>query len=427
MKKSYQLKYGKNNIEYLFEEDTVLDLLQADEPQNSISQDNIIIDSLLNPIGTAPLVELVTAGETVCIVVPDLTRSWQRIDFYLPYVVQELNKGGVRDEDIILLLATGTHRAHTDDEKIKLVGKELAKRLKIIDHDCNDNNNLLFIGKTTYETPLYINRIALEADHLILTGGIIFHDMAGFGGGRKSILPGIAGYKTIMANHSLLLDEEKGGIKETIRGGVLTGNPLHEDMLEAASIVNPSFILNVIINSKGEIAAAVAGCYKKAHQTGCEIVKKRYGIEIPEQADLVIASSGGYPKDINLYQGSKALVNAAYAAKDDGYIILLAECIEGIGHNQVAEIFNNFTNAEERENYLKHNFTVSRYIGYLITLIAKKHNILLVSDLESKVLNNTGIVLFKNFEDALGFAIENLDNNYKSYLIPDAANVMPVF
>ncbi len=422
----YEMKYGSGYISFSLPEDNIKGIIESNEGDSKVEEE-VILDALNNPTGSPGLYEIVKPGEKVCIVISDITRSWQKMDKYLPYLVDELNRAGVKDRDITFLAATGSHRGQTEEEKGILLGEKLAGRFKVTDHDCKDEENLVYLGTTGYGTPVKVNKIAVESDHLILTGGIIFHDMAGWSGGRKSILPGIAGYESIMANHSLALKDEVGkGIRETVSGGNIKDNPLHEDMVEAAGFVKPSFIFNVIIDKRGKIASAVAGDYLEAHQAGRKIVSKYFGVDIRDRADLVIASSGGYPKDINLYQASKALVNASYAVKEGGYVILLAECREGIGHKEVEEIIMNFKTNSAREKYLRENFTISRYAGYLITSLIEKFNTILVSQMDEKMLKKTDITVVSSIESALEIVNQDLKAGSSIYLMPDAGSTMPV-
>lgn len=261
-----------------------------------------------------------------------------------------------------------------------------------------DKSNLVYIGTTSFNTPVKINKIAADCRHIILTGGIVFHDMAGFGGGRKSILPGISAYDTIMANHALSMNPHGHGCNPAVKTGVLRGNPFNDDMIEAAKLAKPSFLFNVLVNSEGKIYAAVAGNFITAHEKGCRILKDTDGAEIESQADLVIASCGGYPKDIDLYQASKALTNARGAAKPGATIMLVAECPEGLGHSEMEYIINNFKNNYEREKELKESYTVAKYTGYLICEIAEKYNVIIVSDLNSSNLKNCNFKFLKVFK-----------------------------
>lgn len=387
------------------------------------SEEDVILDSLRNPIASKQLKYIVKKGETVCIIISDITRVYQNMKKYLPYIIEELNFAGVNDDDIIFLSATGTHRMQNEEEHKKLLG-ELYNRFKCIDHNAYDEDNLLYIGTTSYKTPVYINKVALKYDHIIITGSIVFHDMAGYGGGRKSILPGISGYNTIMANHSLSLHEKVGyGPNPFTTIAKLEGNPMNEDMLEACDMVKPSFMFNVIVNSSGKIEHAVSGNYREAFQNGCEYLKKSEELAIKDLADVVIASSGGYPKDINLYQATKALSSAKEAVREGGDIILIARCNEGMGHSEMESIINDFPDNYSREIELRRAYTIAKFIGFLMCKISEKCTISLVSEIDETLFRKTNIRVYKDINDAISTV---LNKKGLVYIMPDAAAVLPI-
>jgi nickel-dependent lactate racemase len=296
----------------------------------------------------------------------------------------------------------------------------------VTDHDCRDEKNLVNIGTTSFGTPVIINKTAMEKDHLILTGAIVFHDLAGWGGGKKSILPGICSYESIMANHGLSLNSCIGeGINPNVRCGNIKDNPVHMDMLEAAALVKPSFLFNVIIDEQGNIGKAVAGDYLKAHEAGRHMVDEIDCVHIGEKADLVVVSAGGYPKDIDLYQASKALINAKEAVKEGGVIILLAECIEGFGGEEVQRMIEGFKDNYNREKALRESFSVAKYTGYLITEIAESFNVILVSSLNSRLLRNAGIQGAGSVQEALDIARQLKGDSMSVYFMPYGANTLP--
>ncbi len=311
-----ELKYGKDSVKFTLPKEDLLGVIDRNKWDLDKTEEEIIKESIENPICSAPLKELVHEGEKICIVIPDITRAWQRSSVYLPYIVEEIKKGGVKDEDIIFLSSTGTHRKQTEEEHKILIGEKLYNNYKVVDHISTKKEELVYVGKTSYNTPVMINKLALECDHLILTGAIIYHFLVGYSGGKKAILPGISSFQTVMANHALSLCGNLGdGENPNVRAGNIYENPIHNDMLEAASLIRPTFMFNVIIGPDGNIGAAVSGNYIKAHDKGREYVDKIDGVDIKEKADLVISTAGGFPKDINFYQSSKTIVNSREACK----------------------------------------------------------------------------------------------------------------
>ena len=198
------MHYGKTSFPVtLPEEDIAAELEPNAVELEQKPVPELVRDALAHPIDSKPLKELVKPGESVCIIISDVTRRWQSPETYIPIVVEELESAGIRDEDILILSATGTHRRQTPEEHMGLVTEAVYRRIRVEDHVCTDEDNLQMVGTTSYGTPVLLDKRALACDHIVLTGGVVYHFMAGFGGGRKSILPGIAGRETIMKNHNL--------------------------------------------------------------------------------------------------------------------------------------------------------------------------------------------------------------------------------
>jgi Uncharacterized conserved protein len=425
--KEIELKYGHSLMKASIGEENILQTIESNPFILEKTEDQIISDAIANPIGSMRLKDIVKSGETVCIIISDITRSWQKPYKYLHRIVDELNQGGVRDEDIIFLSALGTHRKQTREEHVKLLGESLSKRFQVYDHDCYDYDGMVYLGDTSHGTPVIVNKKAVECDRVIITGAIIYHFLVGWSGGKKSILPGISSYKSISANHSLSLNEGLGsGVRESIRSANIVGNPVHDDMLEAAAMVKPSFMFNVVMGPDGNIAGAVAGDYIKAHEAGRELVDKIDSVAIKQKSDIVIASAGGYPKDINLYQSIKTLMNAKDAVVDGGVIIMLSQCSEGIGEDpEVQKMILNYETLIEREKVLRADYSISRYVGYFFCETAEKYKLILVSDINPEILKKTKIRVVKTLEDALKAAYSEAGESATVNLMPHAANTLP--
>ena len=226
-------------------------------------------EALAHPIASPPLREAVKPGEKVCILVNDSTRK-ARTDLFLPLVLDELNRGGVADADVFLVFATGSHRRVTPDEMEALAGPRVAGQVAMYSHDCHDDGMLTFLGHTFRRTPVFINTRVVQADRRILTGSVVFHWFAGFGGGRKVMVPGVAGYETIRRNHALLL-------APGARIGVLDGNPVHEDLLEATRMVGADFLLNTVLDPDGDLWGVFAGELEAAHRAACDLARQPFG------------------------------------------------------------------------------------------------------------------------------------------------------
>lgn len=406
----------------------IQEVIEGNPKQDGRTEDQILDEALAHPIDSVRLSELVHPGERVCIVMPDITRSWQKTHVYLYKIVDELNAGGVKDRDIVFLSATGTHRRQTNEEHRRMLGEKLADRFKVIDHDCLDHQNHVYLGTTSFGTPVSIDRRALDCDHIVITGAIVYHFLPGWSGGKKSILPGIASYESIMHNHGLsLLPEFGAGIAPTVHSANIQQNPVHQDMLEAASFVKPLFLFNVVMGHNGEIAGAVAGNYLTAHTKGRELVDRLDSVHIRGRSDLVIATAGGYPKDINLYQGIKVLINAREAVRKHGTIILLVECSEGIGGDDgLYKIMTAFRNLDDRERYLRDAFSITKFVGYYFCSVAQQYHLILVTGLDSQPFQNTGILVVKTLREALALAQDTCEAGGSINVMPHGANTYPV-
>jgi nickel-dependent lactate racemase len=403
-----------------------LGVLRSREVPCAATEEEAIRKALENPIGSPRISEKVKPGEKICIVTCDLTRSWQHTHVYLPILVEEIKKAGVRDEDIFFLSGTGTHRSQTPEEFKILLGEELYKRHKIYNHESR-TAEMVDLGKTSYGTPIKLNKMAVDADHVILTGGIVYHFMSGWGGGRKGVLPGIAAYETVMANHAWALNPLPGKRRNWIcRCGNMEGNPIHLDMTETAAKLNPSFLLNVVMNGEGKIGWAVAGDWQKAHEAGAAIVDSVDRISIPEHADLVIASACGYPKDINLYQSAKTLFNAQEAVRLGGAIVILASCAEGYGNEEMQMMLQKYKNSDEREVELRREFTIAKYVGYCAGQAVENYDFHLVTDIDPKILVGTGIKISKTLDEALSKIYSAHGKDLTTWLMPQGANTLPV-
>jgi lactate racemase len=425
--KEINMKYGQGELKAFIEEKNLLEVIESNAFKQDKTEDEIISEALYNPIDSNRLKDIVHEGETVCIIISDITRSWQKPHKFLYKIVEELNAGGVKDENIIFLSAQGTHRKQTRQEHEILLGKKLSKRFEVYDHDCFDEESMVYLGYTSYGTPVIVNKRAIDCDHIVITGAIIYHFLVGWSGGKKSILPGISSFKTISHNHSLSLNEGLGsGTREKVCSGNIVENPIHDDMMQAAAMVKPSFMFNVIMGPDGNIAGAVAGNYMTAHEAGRRLVDNIDGVDIKRRADIVIASAGGAPKDINLYQSIKTLINAKEAVVDGGTIIVLAQCSEGIGEiKDIKDMILNFDNMLDREKDLREHYTISKFVGYFFCETGEKYKLILVSEINPVLLKNTKIILTKTLEDALKIAYEGENKNLTVNLMPHGASTLP--
>jgi nickel-dependent lactate racemase len=362
--------------------------------------------------------------ENVVIVTSDITR-YTGSEIYLPLLVDRLNRQGIADSDIEILIALGIHRKQTVHEHQKILGS-LYGRIRVIDHDCDDRSQLVNIGTTSSGIRVSISRRAVEADRLILTGTIGFHYFAGFGGGRKSVLPGIASREACMASHFAVLNPGKGSGKNPLATtGNLEGNPVHQAMLEGCAMAKPDFILNTVLTPDKQIIAAFAGDWREAHEAGCRFYREHFAFPLQEKADLVIASCGGFPKDINLIQAHKSMEYASQAIRDGGVMIILAECRDGFGN---ATFFNWFRhkNLVEFETALREDYEINGQTAYSILQKAQRFRIILVSQFPERQVEEMGMIPAHTLEGAMNIATGIMPSDWRAYLMPEAGSVLPV-
>lgn len=281
-------------------------------------------EALRQPISSPPLADLVQFGERVVVVHTDITRATPN-DRILPVLLDELESVGVVRKDITLLNGLGTHRRQTEAELRAMLGDNVVEKYRCLQHDCNSDADLVSLGVTSLGHPVRVNRFYLESDVRILTGFIEPHFFAGFSGGPKAILPSLAGAESVFTNHGLQMIAHP---KAT--WGVTEGNPIWMEMREVALRTNPTFLLNVALNTRREITGIFAGDMLAAHALGCAFVKDNAMARVDEPYDIVITTNSGYPLDQNLYQSVKGMSAANQVVREGGSIIIATACEDGL-------------------------------------------------------------------------------------------------
>lgn len=317
--------YGKEKLAYQFDEKELTGVLTShiEEYEPEMSGAELVKKAMENPIGSPKLCELARGKQKVTIIASDHTRPVPS-KIIIPEMLRQIREGNP-DADITILIATGCHRGTTKDELVNKFGPEIVAKEKIYIHDCDEREKLISIGTLPSGGDCEINTIAWEADLLVAEGFIEPHFFAGFSGGRKSVLPGVAGRTTVVSNHC-----SEFIAHPCARTGILEGNPIHTDMLWAAKQAKLAFIVNVVLNSEKEAINAVAGEVEQAHRKGTDFLFSLCGASAKE-ADVVITTNGGYPLDQNVYQAVKGMTAAEAIVRKDGVIIMLAACNDGIG------------------------------------------------------------------------------------------------
>ena len=369
------------------------------------------------PVGSKRLSEVALPESKVAIVVDDGTRKSPSDIMLLP-VLDELNLAEVKDENITVIFGCGTHRAVKPEEAVMLLGEEAFKRVNTICHDCKAQD-LVNIGTTKHGNKVMVNRIFAEANVRVLLGEVGFHYYAGYGGGRKSVLPAVAGEETIKFNHALMLNANA-------RTGVLEGNPVHEDMTEAAKLAKVDFIVNVVANGKGEIVKAFAGELEPVFQEAVKLVDEMFRVTVDRRADIAVVSCGGAPGDINLYQAYKAVDGALEVTKRGGVIILVAECPEGHGNQVFYDWMVRFPDLKSVEREIKRNFIFGGHKAYYLLKALQNHQIILVSSLPDYYASNIfKLKTARAVNDALNEAFNIAGKAARVWTIPQGNHTLP--
>ena len=416
------LPYGKTDVCVRVPARNLLGTIEPLDRQGAPDAKAEVERALKNPIpvGSKRLNEIAKAESKVAIVVDDATRKAPSELMLLPVLV-ELNLAGVRDENITIIFGCGTHRAVKPEEAVAILGAEVAKRIKAISHQ-SKAPDMVNIGTTkTHGNKVFVNRVFAEADVRVLLGDVGFHYYAGYGGGRKSVLPAVSGEETIKHNHSMLLNANA-------RTGNLVDNPVHQDMMEAARLAKVDFIVNTVENKKGEIVKAFAGDFEQAFVEAVRLVDEMFRVTVERRADILVVSAGGHPADLNLYQAYKALDNSLDAVKRGGVIILVAECPEGHGNQVFYEWMMRLGDLKNVEHEIKRNFVMGGHKAYYLLKALQNHQIILVSSLPDYYA--TSIFKLKTaraVNDALTEALKIAGSASRVWAMPHGNYTLPVF
>jgi len=415
-----QLKYGSETQSLDLPDAS---LLRAADPGPPASPEQLISRALDAPLGTPPLERIVRPGESVTVVTSDITRTTGS-ERYLPLLVERLNRAGVRDADIRIVIALGIHRRQTEAEHRKILGP-LYGRITVVDHDCDDPRQLVELG-TVDGIPVAVNRNVAEADRVIVTGTIGVHYFAGFGGGRKGLVPGVAGRATCMATHFKVFNPPQVGGKHPLAApAVLDGNPVHAAVLKAARLVKPDFLLNTVLTPDKRIAGVFCGELEQAHLQGCDLARRLYTVPLATAADLAIISCGGAPKDINFIQAHKALDYGVRALRPGGTAILLAECPDGFGHPTFFDWFR-YQDLDQFETALRADYQINGQTAHATLVKARRYRIILISRFSADQTAAMGMEKAETLDAALQMAYQGLPENPRTLVIPDGGTVLPV-
>jgi len=367
--------------------------------------------ALAEPIGAPRLSELVAKATKAAIVVSDITRPCPSYRF-LPALLDEL--APLAPEDVAILFALGGHRAHAREEQERLVGPEVVARgVQLVDLD---GAQCVPVGVTSRGTHLEVFKPYLDADLRICTGNIEYHYFAGFSGGAKAVVPGLCSYSAIRDNHGMML-------APTARSGVIDGNPVRRDIDEAGALIGIDFIFNVLLDEQKRIWRAVAGHYLEAHRAGAQAYDRRCDLRVPEAADVVIASPGGRPKDINLYQAQKTLDNVAGAVRDGGIVILVARCDEGFGQKTFEEWMCGMGTPQVLIDRIQGEFVLGGHKAAAIAGLLSRADVYLVSEFPDEVVTSMCMTPFNSVDAAVHAALAAKGDDARCLVVPHGSRV----
>ncbi|MFS0821663.1 nickel-dependent lactate racemase [Bacillus sp. 1P02SD] len=376
--------------------------------------------AMRNPIGTLPLKDMVKASEKVSIVISDSTRPTPNHKL-VPWLLEELSH--VPRENFIIINGTGSHRDNTKEELIQMLGEDIVNSVKVINNNAFDKDTQTYLGRSSYGAEVYLNKEYCESDFKIVTGFIEPHFFAGFSGGPKGIMPGIAGIDTIMHFHSAKMIAHP---KST--WGIIEGNPVQGEATEVVSMCKPDFMLNVTLNGDKEITNYFAGDVIEAHRKGCEYVEEHAMVPCMEPFDIVVTTNSGYPLDQNLYQAVKGISAAHKIVKKGGAIICASECIDGIpDHGNYAKILKMFKTPHELlEKVNKPEFSLfDQWQAQKQAMVQIWADVYVYSSLSDKEIKEAMFKPVVNIEETIGELLNKYGNDARIAVLPFGPLTIP--
>ncbi|MGQ9709115.1 MAG: nickel-dependent lactate racemase [Anaerolineae bacterium] len=424
----YRIPYSRTYLEFTLPAGMRATVVESrpvpplDDPEAAIAE------ALSRPIGSPPLRELARPGDRVCIVFTDITRA-SPDHLLVPAILRELEAAGVRDEDITLLCGIGMHRPSTPEEKIVKLGAEVVARYRVIDNEPRNPQALVDLGVTRGGVPVQVHRAAVEADLLIATGIVEPHQYAGYSGGRKTVAVGAAGEALIAYTHGPAFIDHPG-----TRLGRIEGNPFHEAVTEAARRAGLRFILNVVLDEEHRILRVAAGDPEAAFLELVAFARTVYEVPIPQQYDVAIGGVG-YPKDINLYQASRAPSYLHFAptpvVRKGGYYIIPARCEEGAGEGVGEQrFFAALRDAPDIQSVLddarRHGYPPGQQRAFVIAKVLEETQIIIVGSAHPDVVAACKMIPADTMEEALEIVVRDLGADLDVLIVPHALLTLPV-
>ena len=405
-----KLPYGEGHLDLELADDHILELITPKSYAATDSAENLIQHALNHPLGSPQLRDIAKQGQHTVIVVDDYTRPCPT-HLMLPPILNELNSVGIQKSEITILIATGTHTPPDKTRINKILGEDIANTYHVISNTDPDAEHI-DIGKSNNGNTFLVNKAYLDADVKIIIGDIEYHYFAGYGGTRKSILPGVSHEDTIQENHKLMFHKNSNT-------GILKGNILSEEMFEGLHAAGCDFCINAVLNSEHQIVGCWSGDPDLVMKQGTQLVDKLYKQHVCVESDLTIITANGSPHDINLYQATKALYTATNVTKKNGTIILLAQCPDGIGNAIYEEWLNNYKTASETEAALKAHFIMGAHKAYYHRNATEKHHVILISELEADLVKDfLNMIPAQDLNEALSLAYQQQGKDVKALIVP---------
>ncbi|HZS34182.1 MAG TPA: nickel-dependent lactate racemase [Methylomirabilota bacterium] len=394
-------------------------VLEPGTPEIAAPASAILRECLETPIRAPRLRDLARGRRSAVILIPGIDRVAGTRE-YVTALVDELHRAGLHDRNITVVLAPGTHPHSLDADLPRLLGPELAGRVRGLGHDCHAKDRLRDLGTTRFGTPVLLNRDVLDADLKILTGRVIPHYFAGFSGGRKALLPGVAGFASILANHRLTLAADSG-IHPAVAPGSLQGNPVHLDMLEASLMAKPDFCLSTLLDGDGRLVGAVAGDVLASHEEACRLARQMFHRTIPAPVDVLITSAGGHPYDINFMQSLKAVFNVEAIVRPGGAVLWLAACPAGI-HPGFLE-WANVIGDEELDHAVRRAYDLTGHNSVMLRRLRRRAEVALCSTLPANVVARLGLRPVASVDEGLAWIRRRFPAGFRYAVVP-VANIV---
>lgn len=420
MQYSVDLLYGKSSVTTTLPQG-VRPLVIVPNEQKALDQPLAAVRQALNkPTGTAPLREMLLKAkpQTVVVVVNDETRPTP-YDILFPPLLEAFAEAGIKDEQISFIIATGIHEPHSDALNEKTYGAAMTQRFRFISHVATDASSLVHMGRFASGYDFYVNKLAVEADFLITLGVVMPHYFAGFSGGRKSILPGLAGHTTVELNHARMVE-----LMDALPP--IRQNPVSLEMIEAARQVGVDFILNVVTNDNKQLIRVVAGDVEQAWYEAVAVSSSMYEIPFARQVDICIASASGYPRDVNVYQAQKALDHADRITRDGGTIILAAECPSGYGEEVFEAWMRERMSPQEIMQRIKSRFVMGGHKAYGFAKVAAHKEFMLYSALDTEHTEMLFAKKIDSIDTAVKQAFLKYGPNATVAVLPQGSLTLPV-